>query len=203
MKLMRLAVILSLMFLVTNCASIIDGSNQVVSVNSNVQGADVYINGILVGKTPFSGQVKNKNNTQVRVEKKGYTTQTITLSTSLPVSFWGNVISGGFLGSTTDFASGAAYQYSPNNYFLHIEKEDATKEEKVQSKLIERVNQYVLINHNQLVKEISRGSGEYLDGLIRLKAKENSRSMFVAQMQKLVAKNMGVTDLARKISTTL
>ncbi len=203
MKFTKLVAVFSLMFLVTNCASIIDGSEQLVSVNSNIQGAEVYVNGLLVGKTPFSGKIKKKNNSQVRIQKEGYTTQTITMSTSLPVSFWGNVISGGLLGSTTDYASGAAYEYSPNNYFLHIEKENADKEEKAAAEKANKVTQFVLINHNQLVKEIARGSGEYLDGLIRLKERETNRSDFISQMQTLITTHLAATELAEKITTTL
>jgi hypothetical protein len=43
------------------CASIIDGSTQVVSFNSNPDAARVIVNGAEIGTTPLSTQVKRKN----------------------------------------------------------------------------------------------------------------------------------------------
>lgn len=200
MKIVKLLSLISLLLLVTNCASIVDGSNQVISINSNVQGADVYINGIMVGKTPFSGQVKKQKDTQVRIQKKGYTSQTLLMSTSLPTAFWGNIITGGFLGSTTDYATGAAYEYAPNNYFLHIEKENADSEEKAQSAKSREIAKFVLINRNQLVNEIYRGQGEYLDALLKLKGKDQNRHEYISELQSLVVIDPGSISLAINLS---
>lgn len=200
MNFIKIFSFLFLTFLITNCASIIEGTDQAVSINSNVQGAKVYINGSMVGKTPYNGQIKKKSDTQVRIEKEGYTSQTLTMNTSLPTAFWGNIIFGGFTGSTTDFVSGAAYEYSPNNYFLHIEKEKASNEERAQADQMNKTTKFVLINRNQLINDIYRGDGEYLDALIKLKDKNKDRNKYISQLQSWVALEMSVAEFALKVS---
>lgn len=40
------------------CATIISGSTQLLTVNANVQGAEVYLNNQLLGTTPLSVNIK-------------------------------------------------------------------------------------------------------------------------------------------------
>ena len=97
----------------SGCATIVKGTTQIVSINSNVSGADIIVNGEPVGQTPFTGQIKRKSGTTVTVKKSGYQPKTITLTTEVESVFWGNIIFGGFIGSTTDMGSGAMYYYAP------------------------------------------------------------------------------------------
>lgn len=99
--------------LVSGCASIIKGTTQTVSINSNVRGGTVIVNGKQVGTTPYNGPIERKSGTTVTVSKEGYITKTITLTTEIESVFWGNIIIGGVVGSTTDLATGAMYYYAP------------------------------------------------------------------------------------------
>ena len=110
--LLPILALFSLSLFITSCATIATGTTQLVTINSNVDGATVSLDGVNVGKTPFTGEIK-KNGKVVTIEKEGYKTYTIALSSSLEGLFWGNIIIGGTLGSITDFASGAAYKYAP------------------------------------------------------------------------------------------
>jgi len=59
-RLRRLAIGISVV-VVSACATIASGKTQAISVSSNVEGADVFLDGILIGQTPFTGPVaKNK-----------------------------------------------------------------------------------------------------------------------------------------------
>ncbi len=78
----------------------------------------------MIGKTPLNIQVAKKQGSSLRVSKKGYKDVQISMATSMPVTFFGNIIFGGFTGSTVDFASGAIYEYSPNDFFAELETED-------------------------------------------------------------------------------
>jgi len=104
------------------CSTVMNGTSQLVSINSDVTEADVMVNGVSVGKTPFSGKIKRSNKTEIKVSKTGYETVVITPETSLPVAFWGNIIIGGLLGSTTDGVSGAVYEYKPNTFYVNLKK---------------------------------------------------------------------------------
>jgi hypothetical protein len=188
---------LSLIFFV-GCATILDGTKQVVSINSNVQGANVYIDGIQVGQTPFTTQIKKKSGTQVRVDKKGYTSKTMVMTTSVPTVFWGNILTfhGSVLGSTTDFLSGAAYEYSPNNFFFHLNKSEEVSEEEAKTIQIQKkATKFILVNHKNLVKEIAKGEGEYLASLLvllnsEMKPKELASKLKMVNYEKLTSIQM-------------
>jgi len=105
----------------TGCASVVSGQEQALQINSNVAGADVLIDGVLVGKTPFSGQVKKGAKTTLVVRKDGFKERTIQMSTEIEGAFWGNIIIGGVLGSSTDYGTGAMYRYAPNVIQVDLE----------------------------------------------------------------------------------
>jgi hypothetical protein len=102
------------------CASIVNGTSQVVTIDSNVRGAEVTVDGMFVGRTPYTGPIKRGSTTSVRVSTQGYQAKTITLSTEIEPIFWGNIILGGFFGSTTDAGTGAMYKYAPATYELAL-----------------------------------------------------------------------------------
>lgn len=104
-----------LTLLLSSCATILKGSDQLVTISSNVQGATVSVNGKEVGKTPFTGEIERGSETVVVLTAKNYQAKTITLDTAIEPIFWGNVILGGVLGSTTDYSTGSMYKYAPVN----------------------------------------------------------------------------------------
>lgn len=116
--------VLLLSLVVSSCSSIVNGTSQTVSINSNVKGADVIVNGKTIGQTPYNGPIKRAKTTTVTLTKSGYDTKTITLSTEVETVFWGNIIIGGVLGSTTDLASGAMYKYAPATLNIDLEKSE-------------------------------------------------------------------------------
>ncbi len=61
--------------------------NYVLTINSNVNGADVFINGIQAGRTPFSGQLPSGSYTVI-VRAQGYNefTQNIAVSGSMTIN---------------------------------------------------------------------------------------------------------------------
>lgn len=120
-NLIILLLTLSPIALLSGCATIFKGKTQLVSINSNVKGADVVVNGITVGKTPYNGPIQRGSSTTVTLIKDGYETKTATLSTEFEPIFWGNIIFGGLLGSTTDSSTGAMYSYAPATIILDLE----------------------------------------------------------------------------------
>lgn len=107
--------------LTAGCATVVTGPEQALQINSNVTGAEVLINGVLVGKTPFSGMVKKGPTSNVVVRKEGFKERTVQLSTEIEGAFWGNIIIGGLLGSTTDAGTGSMYRYAPNTIQVDLE----------------------------------------------------------------------------------
>ena len=103
-------------------STIVKGDNQTVSILSNVKGADIYVNGQMIGQTPYTGPVERADETTVTLSKNGYESKTMTMNTQLEPWFWGNIIFGGFFGSTTDYASGSMNKYSPSTLTIDLDK---------------------------------------------------------------------------------
>lgn len=146
------------------CASIVSGTSQVVSVNSNVDQAEVRINGTTVGRTPYNGQIKRGKDTVVEVSKSGYGTQSTTLSTKLEPIFWGNIIFGGVIGSTTDLATGACWEYAPASVYVNLNQKSLSSSE---FRKDSELKCYAMTHAAAIQSEASAGSGEHLDALRR------------------------------------
>ena len=120
---MRL-VILSLTFLfLTSCASILSGKQQDFTVNSNVSGAKITLNGQSIGTTPYVGKIaRSKEGAILEVSKPGYATKKYALKTKVNGFFWVNILSGGVFGSSTDYSTGAMFEYAPGVINVDLEK---------------------------------------------------------------------------------
>lgn len=121
MKKFVIAAVVGVSILASGCATVVTGDTQVVTINSNAPEAEVLVNGILVGKTPFNGPIKKGQSTSVTVRKAGFQERTVQLATDVEAAFFGNIIIGGLLGSTTDYGSGSMYKYSPNTIQIDLE----------------------------------------------------------------------------------
>lgn len=121
---LRISFLISAAAFATSCATIVGGTSQTVSIDANVKGAEVIVNGALVGQTPFAGSIKRGKSTSVTVKKAGYRPKTIVLNTEVEPIFWGNIIVGGFFGSTTDLSTEAMYKYTPASINLDLDKDE-------------------------------------------------------------------------------
>lgn len=155
---------IALLLVAAACATVVSGTTQLMTVTSNVEGAVLYMDGERVGSTPFTGTVP-KNKDQLRVEADGYRSETVTLSKQLEPIFWGNIIIGGTLGSITDFASGAAYQYAPATYQVDLQRAGQPEAE-YRNQLA--VRKFSMVYVDRISRDVSRGSGDYLSALLDL-----------------------------------
>ncbi len=112
----RLAALFSL-GLLGGCASIIEGTNQQIAVNTNPSGADcgLYRKGIKIGtilQAPGSTLVnKTKNDIWIVCVKPGYQTATYLNHSGIAGGTFGNIVAGGGIGWAIDSASGADNKY--------------------------------------------------------------------------------------------
>lgn len=158
---------------IAGCATIGTGTTQAITVSSNVEGAEIFLDGVVIGRTPFTGPIK-KNKDQLQVEAAGYRSETITLSKSLVPLFWGNIIIGGTVGSITDFATGAAYQYAPASYQVEL-REEGMSEDAYLRQLGTRKMAMVYID--PIAADLANGGGEYVDALIEMSGYAGARSI--------------------------
>ncbi len=105
---------------ISGCSSVMSGTSQNVTVTSNVSGANVIVNGNSVGTTPVTARVKRESKMHYIVKKEGYEPYQATMETKMDPWFFGNIIIGGVLGSTTDFALGTTNKIDPDNLYVEL-----------------------------------------------------------------------------------
>jgi hypothetical protein len=153
--------------LLAGCASIISGTSQAVTIDSNVAGATVAIEGNVVGQTPFSGKIPRKRESVALVSKPGYAAQPVVLSTSFnPVAilsiFWDY--------STTDCLTGACWEYAPNTYYVNLRPATSSIE---QFRRDSELKAFAMTYYSAIKSELATGQGakveavrkEYFPGL--------------------------------------
>jgi hypothetical protein len=134
-----------------------------------------------LGTTPLIMPVKRSKTTMILAKKNGYEDQSLLLQTKVNSYFWGNILCCFlFYGSTTDYASDAMIEYSPNMYYITlnpipllqsneggfaVERGARTRIEQVGMRTERQVRTFILRYHAHLTADISRGQGEYLSSL--------------------------------------
>lgn len=153
----------------TGCASIINGKTQNASFQSIPNGATVSLGGVPIGATPISTMIQRKNDQTLTVSKEGYKTFSTQMTTKIEPWFWGNILFGGIIGSVTDAVTGAMYEYAPDQYLVTLEQESPSKASaSTQKSNKDRAREFIILSYNQLVADISKGSGSYLTSLMTL-----------------------------------
>lgn len=154
----------------TGCATLVKGTTQPVTFNSNPEGASVKVNGVEVGKTPVTVVLKKQGWKNVVISKEGYASATLPLTNSMDPWFLGNILLGGFIGSSTDIVSGAGFEmYSPDSYVVTLSAESASAiDRNVSFSDSQKAKNFIINSYNSILSDLSKGNGEYLNTLLVL-----------------------------------
>ncbi len=114
-KLFQLASLAALLFS-TGCASIMSGTTQIVSFQSEPADAKTTIfnkkkEAITIQQTPFTTQLKRGAKYTVKMEKENYEAYEAELKKGFNGAYLGNFIAGGTLGMLVDMGSGAGEKF--------------------------------------------------------------------------------------------
>jgi len=82
-KMLACVLMVMVMLSLTSCATILKQKSRTVSFDSNPQGADVYIDGNRMGKTPFPLSLSNLKSVTVTFKKDGYEDKTYIINTKV------------------------------------------------------------------------------------------------------------------------
>ena len=109
-----------------NCATIISGSKQDISVNSEPSGAKVKVTttgGVEMGQgiTPASFSLKKGTEYVVSIEMEGYSYKEVRLGKEFDVYVIGNLLCGGLPGLIVDGLSGAMWKISPDEVYVTLQ----------------------------------------------------------------------------------
>ena len=163
----NLLLILSVLIFISSCATIMTGKTQEITFDSEPQGAEVTVNGRVIGKTPTTIQLDKKKDQTVSFKLEGYKTQTRTLETKVNTWFMGNIVLGGFIGSTTDGITGGMHEYSPNQYYITLSKDHNVSTTIFGSDKAE-VKEFIVVSYSSLKVDLSRDKGDHLDSLLSM-----------------------------------
>jgi CRISPR/Cas system-associated exonuclease Cas4 (RecB family) len=107
---MRKFLVLGLVFLLAGCATLFKGTSEEVSFGSNPVGAEIYIDGKLMGKTPAAFQLITKK-VYVIEFKLGDKTKTVNLNNKVGAGWIILDVLAGLVPVIIDAATGAWYSF--------------------------------------------------------------------------------------------
>lgn len=156
----------------SGCASIFSGTTQQMTFQSTPEGATVTISGRVIGKTPITTTLKKEKNQSVVFTLDGHKPITMQLTTQLDNWFWGNIVLGGVIGSTTDGITGAVHHYSPSQYYVTLTPDGKGVDGKTSRSRDHQIRDLVVFRHDALLREFrtDRRTGETFSSLAALLA---------------------------------
>ena len=107
----------------TGCATLINGTTQMIPVSSSPSGALVTVNGQTY-RTPCTLKLRRGKACMVTVSMPGYATQTRHLVRVPTDATVGNVLVGGLIGMGIDAISGAKYKLVPEFLDVNLSRLD-------------------------------------------------------------------------------
>jgi hypothetical protein len=182
------------------CATIIDGKHQELTFQSTPDGATVTITGRVIGKTPITTSIRKESNQTVEFKKDGYQPITMRLTTHLDSWFWGNIVLGGLIGSTTDGISGAVHEYSPSQYYVTLQPVNVNSLQFSGDYNRAKIKDFIVGSYRNLSMDIVAGKGDYLNSLIDLlKIPPEKRQEAIQNMQKIIKQSANILDFSDRV----
>lgn len=160
------AVLVAMVLFVTGCATLFSETSQMVKFESTPSGAEVYIDGNLVGKTPIEVNLEKQTfkNYQLRIQKDGYLTHQQRVAKGLNKTALFNLT--GLSSWGTDALTGAMIVFSPDNYYIELAPQTGFRNSDELNNANARI--FATSNHLALKQEIAQGGGENLSALGKL-----------------------------------
>ncbi len=109
--------VIALLGSLPSCATIMTGTTEIVSINSDPPGAKVEFSSGQSCQTPCNVEVKKKGSIQVTLRMEGCRVHTTALIPTISGS-------GAILGGIIDYGTGAVYHHQPNPLFVHLDCKD-------------------------------------------------------------------------------
>ena len=165
---------------VSGCATLFADSEDEISFISDPSGADIYLNGEYIGKTPVSTRVKRQlsKTMVVVVKKQGYQTKEFYLKTALETAAIFNLSSG--FSWTTDAVTGNMIEYDPKKYLITLERENkhSVSDQHWQNR---KALSFVAVSFKYLKRDIASGQGEYFDTLLKILPNKNKSDEVISR----------------------
>lgn len=128
------------------------------------------MNGRILGKTPLTINLQRQSGQSLIFSKDGYKTLSMELETSINGWFWGNIVLGGLIGSTTDGITGSVHKYAPSQYMVTLEPDGTNKMDgKPALSDQQKAKEYIVVAYKSLIEELTKNEkGEYVRSLLNI-----------------------------------
>lgn len=197
MKYPLLLALAAIAFLSTGCASVVTGTDQKLTFNSEPDDAVVTVSGRVLGKTPTTVAVDRASNQSITFEKEGYKTYTAQLSTTTNPWFFGNIVLGGLVGSTTDGVSGAIHEYSPDQYFVTLKPDTPTG---ISTSKPRKIKEIIIAFSGNFRHQLASGGGEKVSVVLYLlDIGASEKETTIKTLNQLALNNQDDLELANTI----
>jgi hypothetical protein len=100
-------------FFVQGCASIMQGSTQMIAVGSTPSGANVIVDGFQRLKTPATVELSRKESQRLEITLEDYHADIVDIRQVSSNIVAGNIIAEGLIGYAVDHSTGAAFRLVP------------------------------------------------------------------------------------------
>jgi hypothetical protein len=111
-------------FLLVSCATLFGGGpSQSVGFSSDPVGAQVYVNGTLMGITPVALKLAKSKTYYIEFKKEGYHTRTVQLTNSVGAGWVVLDVLGGVIPVVIDATTGSWYSLDQDNVNAVLEKQ--------------------------------------------------------------------------------
>ena len=114
----------------TNCATIIHGSKQDVSIASNPSKAVVTIDNVEKGMTPITLRLARKDHHTIQINLDGYMPYETKLTRKVDGWLAGNIVFGGLIGLIVDASTGGMYKLTPDQIQAELRSSTTTMQVK-------------------------------------------------------------------------
>jgi hypothetical protein len=182
------------------CASLMNKEAQNLTFNSTPDDAEVVVDGMTRGKTPWTGPVKRKSVQHVVIRKEGYEPKSVELKGQTSGWVVANALFGlaGILSTSIDVGGGAGYQYAPDSYHVTLVSKSSSTEAAQQQLSEGALKRYVLMFYPDIAHDAVLGQGEKLDAL-RLLAGVTDRAEFAVLCRQELERSSGPDAFAERM----
>jgi hypothetical protein len=185
----------------SGCATIFSGSSQQVSFHSNPDGATVKVGENIIGKTPMTTSLKRKSGQVITFEKEGYNAVNTDMATKLNPVFFGNILIGGLIGTSTDISSGAIMEYAPSQYMVTLNPMGTSQlDGPVSRSLAQRTTEFIVVGYDDILRDLHQGGGPYAASLLTLLGvSREEREGTIDVLLALSEKHVGAPEFASQV----
>ncbi len=119
-KLIGIAAISILPVLTGGCATVLNGTSQDLSFQSEPEGATINIAQGGTCSTPCEYSMRRGNDSRIDFSKEGYKSEFVYIQSRTGGSTFGNIIAGGIIGGVVDGSNGASNHLYPNPVYVRL-----------------------------------------------------------------------------------